>query len=61
MDGRIKSGHDDGTRFAAVKILFTYFVDVMFTTLLERLFTKRFDRGCKSAAESCVYPPRISD
>jgi hypothetical protein len=50
-----------GLQRHVLKILFTYFVDVMFTTLLERLFTKRFDRGCKSTAESCVYPPRISD
>jgi hypothetical protein len=43
------------------KILFIYFVDVMFTTLFERLFTKSLDRGRKNTAESCVYPPRISD
>jgi hypothetical protein len=28
------------------KIFFIHFVDVMFTTLFERLFTKSFDHGC---------------
>jgi len=46
---------------AAAKIFFIYFVDAIFTTLFERLFTKSFDRVPENTAGSCLYPPRISD
>jgi uncharacterized membrane protein YtjA (UPF0391 family) len=38
----------------AAKILFTIFVDAIFTTLFERSFTKRFDYGRETTAASCV-------
>jgi hypothetical protein len=46
---------------SSAKILFTIFVDAIFTTLFERLFTNSFDAGCEPPANACVYPPRTSD
>jgi hypothetical protein len=43
------------------KILFITFVDAMFTTLFERLFTKVFDLIRQTSAIACVYLPRITD
>ena len=56
-----------GTRSVAqaqspvAKILFIIFVDAIFTTLFERLFTNSFDGRRKKAANSCVYPRRTAD
>jgi hypothetical protein len=46
---------------AARKIPFIIFVDAIFTTLFELLFTNSFDAGCEPPANACVYPPRTSD
>jgi hypothetical protein len=43
------------------KIPFIIFVDAIFTTLFERLFTNSFDGGCEPLGNACVYPPRSSD
>jgi hypothetical protein len=43
------------------KILLTIFVDAIFTALLERLFTKPFDRLAQMPAIACVYLARITD
>jgi hypothetical protein len=43
------------------KILFIIFVDAMFTTLFECLFTKVFDGVGQTPARACVYPRRITD
>jgi hypothetical protein len=43
------------------KFLLTIFLDAIFTTLLERLFTKPFDRLAQTPAIACVYPARITD
>jgi hypothetical protein len=43
------------------KILFIIFVDAMFTTLFECLFTKLFDLIRQTSAIACVYPARITD
>jgi len=43
------------------KILFIIFVDAIFTTLFERLFTNSFDDGRKKPANPCVYPLRTTD
>jgi hypothetical protein len=37
------------------KIFFIIFVDAIFTTLFERLFTKAFDVTDASSANPCVY------
>jgi hypothetical protein len=42
------------------KILFINFVDAIFTTLLERPFTKVFDRLAQTLAIACLYPGRIT-
>jgi hypothetical protein len=51
VDGRDKPGHDDET----LKIFFIIFVDAMFTTSFERLFTNIFDVTGANPAISCVY------
>ena len=43
------------------KILFIIFVDAIFTTLFERLFTKLFDVISQTAAISCLYRARNAD
>jgi hypothetical protein len=43
------------------KIIFIIFVDPMFTTLFERLFTKVFDLIRQIQAIACVCPRRITD
>jgi hypothetical protein len=43
------------------KIFFIIFVDAMFTTLFERLFTNSFDGGRKKAANPCLCPLRTTD
>jgi hypothetical protein len=43
------------------KILFIIFVDAIFTTLFERLFTNSFDGGRKKPVNPCVYPLRTTD
>jgi hypothetical protein len=40
---------------------FIIFVDAIFTTLLERLFTNVFDVIAQTATISCLYLPRITD
>jgi hypothetical protein len=40
---------------------FIIFVDAIFTTLFERLFTKVFDAETQTAALSCVYRARHAD
>jgi hypothetical protein len=60
VDGRAKPGHDDRI-LAGSKIPFIIFVDAIFTTLFERLFTNSFDGGCEPPANACVYPPRTGD
>ena len=39
----------------AAQILFIIFVDAMFTTSIERLFTKVFEAVARTAAFACVY------
>jgi len=46
---------------AGLKILFSIFVDAIFTTLFEGLFTKVFDVIEQAAATACVYPARTTD
>jgi hypothetical protein len=65
VDGRNKSGHDDGTFLVSRKpslayptrgeIFFIIFVDAIFTTLFERLFTNLFDETRANTAIACVY------
>jgi hypothetical protein len=43
------------------KFLFIIFVDAIFTTLFERLFTKVLDAKTQTAALSCVYRARHAD
>jgi hypothetical protein len=50
-----------GEEIRAPKILFTIFVDAMFTTLFECLFTKVFDGLAQIPTRACVYPARITD
>jgi hypothetical protein len=50
-----------GKNSRAAKILFIIFVDAIFTTLLERLFTKVFDVIKQTPAMACVYPARTTD
>jgi hypothetical protein len=63
VDGRDKPGHNDGTAASAVvtrrtkyahlpKFFFIIFVDAIFTTLFERLFTNVFDVTSANAAIS---------
>jgi hypothetical protein len=40
---------------------FIIFVDAIFTTLFERLFTNVFEVIAQIAAISCVYPARTTD
>ena len=40
---------------------FIIFVDAIFTTSFERLFTKSFDASNANAVNPCVYPRRITD
>jgi hypothetical protein len=44
-----------------LKILFIIFVDALFTTLFEPLFTNVFDAATQTAAHSCVYLARHAD
>jgi hypothetical protein len=57
VDGRDKPGHDDESElaFAPPNILFIIFVDAIFTSLLERPFTKVFDVTGANPGFSCVY------
>jgi hypothetical protein len=49
-DGRFRYLHGTGA-----KIFFIIFVDAIFTTLVERLFTSAFDLiAAKSASDCCV-------
>jgi hypothetical protein len=57
----MEPGSCAGKRFAQPKNLFIIFVDAMFTTLFERLFTKVFDVIGQTAAPACVCPRRITD
>jgi hypothetical protein len=50
-----------GSNPHAAKNFFIIFVDVMFTTLFERPFTKVFDVIGQIAANSCVYLGRNAD
>jgi len=43
------------------KILFSIFVDAIFTSLFERLFTKLFDVMGRTRAIACVYLARTTD
>jgi hypothetical protein len=43
------------------KILLTISLDAIFTSLLERLFTKPFDGVAQTPVRACLYPPRITD
>jgi hypothetical protein len=63
VDGRDEPGHDDGTSqiLRNQKKFFIIFVDAIFTSLIERLFTNSFDGGCEAPANACVYPLRTSD
>ena len=40
---------------------FIIFVDAIFTTSFERLFTKNFDASRANTAIPCLYPRRITD
>ena len=40
---------------------FIIFVDAIFTTSFERLFTNGFDRRAQIASNPCVYRARITD
>jgi hypothetical protein len=48
------------TRRRGAKIFFIIFVDAIFTSLLERLFTNNFDAADADPAIACVYPRCIS-
>jgi hypothetical protein len=43
------------------EILFIIFIDAIFTTLFEPLFTKVFDVIRQTPAMACVYPARTTD
>jgi hypothetical protein len=43
------------------KNFFIIFVDAIFTTSFERLFTKSFDAANANAPDTCVYPLCITD
>jgi len=49
------------TKSPPKKIFFIIFVDRIFTTLLEWLFTKLFDVTARTTAISCVYRPCNAD
>jgi hypothetical protein len=71
VDGRNKSGHDDGTAAPrgdtetkpthAAANFFITFVDATFTILVERLFTKLFEAIAPTATFPCVYRACNSD
>ncbi len=71
MDGRDEPGHDDGTDAAScressalcltAKNFFIIFVDAIFTTLFERLFTNVFDVTSANAAISWLYRASNAD
>jgi hypothetical protein len=46
---------------APPKNLFIIFVDAIFTTLVERLFTNVFEVIAQTAAISCLYLARTTD
>jgi len=50
-----------GENCAPRPFFFIIFVDAIFTTLLERLFTNVFDVIAQTAAISCVYLARTTD
>jgi hypothetical protein len=60
VDGRDEPGHDDGTRSDAGETsrrrnFFIIFVDGIFTTLFECLFTNVFDVTAQTQVIPCVY------
>jgi len=50
-----------GENCASRPFFFIIFVDAIFTTLLERLFTNVFDVIAQTATISCLYLPRTTD
>jgi hypothetical protein len=46
---------------SAANNFFIIFVDAIFTTSFERLFTKSFEGANANAWSPCVYPRRITD
>jgi hypothetical protein len=50
-----------GKNCAPRPFFFIIFVDAIFTTLLERLFTNVFDVIAQTATISCLYLARITD
>jgi hypothetical protein len=50
-----------GEKSARHEIFFIIFVDVLFTTLFERPFTKVFDVIAQTTAGSCLYLARNAD
>jgi hypothetical protein len=54
--------NDAGDIFVCpLRIRFIIFVDAIFTTLFERLFTKVFEVIAQTTAISCLYPARTTD
>jgi hypothetical protein len=47
-------------RILAAKTFFIIFVDAIFTTFAERLFTNVFDVMAQTLASACVYPARTT-
>jgi hypothetical protein len=51
---------NDGKNAELAKIFFIIFVDGIFTSLFERLFTNSFDAAGVTLANPCVYQWRTS-
>jgi hypothetical protein len=51
----------NGTNFQPRKILFTIFLDAIFTSFVVALFTNSSDAARATTAKSCVMQKRISD
>jgi hypothetical protein len=56
-DWRVDARNYAGTDSACLKVFFTIFVDAIFTTLFERLFTNVFDVTGARDANDCVCRP----
>ena len=58
---RAEPATDAAARYAAAKDSFIIFVDRIFTTSIEPLFTNVLDAIAPIAAKPCLYPARNGD
>jgi hypothetical protein len=54
------SRNDEAESEGQSETFFIIFVDAIFTTLFERLFTNVFDVMAQTRAPACVYPARTT-